>query len=79
LPVLADQQWKLEARSTAMDGAAMDGAAMDGARDVVVIGVDPHKRSVTIEAPDAWEVLGATGSFPTTTAGYRAMLRYCRP
>jgi transposase len=51
---------------------------MDGARDVVTIGVDPHKRSVTIEARDAREVLRATGSFPTTTAGYRAMLRYCR-
>ena len=51
---------------------------MDGPRDVLVIGVDPHKRSVTIEARDAREVLRATGSFPTTTAGYRAMLRYCR-
>jgi transposase len=51
---------------------------MDAVRDVVVIGVDPHKRSVTIEARDAQEVLRATGSFPTTTAGYRAMLRYCR-
>jgi transposase len=50
---------------------------MDAARDVVVIGVDPHKRSVTIETRDAREVLRATGSFPTTTAGYRAMLRYC--
>jgi transposase len=51
---------------------------MYAARDVVVIGVDPHKRSVTIEARDAREVLRATGSFPTTTAGYRTMLRYCR-
>jgi hypothetical protein len=51
---------------------------MDGARHVVVIGVDPHNRSVTIEARDAPEVLRATGSFPTTTPGYRAMLRYCR-
>ena len=51
---------------------------MDAARDVVVIGVDPHKRSVTIEARDAREVLRATGSFRTTTAGYRTMLRYCR-
>jgi len=46
--------------------------------DVVMIGVDPHKRSVTIEARDAREVLRATGWFPTTTTGYRAMLRYCR-
>jgi transposase len=46
--------------------------------DVVMIGVDPHKRSVTIEARDAREVLRATGSFPTSTAGYRALRRYCR-
>jgi transposase len=46
--------------------------------DVVMIGVDPHKRSVTIEARDAREVLRATGSFPTSTAGYRAMRRYCQ-
>jgi hypothetical protein len=44
----------------------------------MVIGVDPHKRSVTLEARDARELLWATGSFPTSTAGYRAMLRYCR-
>jgi hypothetical protein len=36
--------------------------------DVVVIGMDPHKRSVTIEARDTREVLRATGRFPTTTA-----------
>jgi len=46
--------------------------------DVVVIGVDPHKRSVTIEARDAREVLRATGSFPTTSSGYRAMLKVAR-
>ena len=40
--------------------------------DVVIIGVDPHKRSVTIEARDTREVLRATGTFPTTTFGYRA-------
>ena len=45
---------------------------MGAARDVVVIGVDPHKRSVTIEARDAQEVLRATGSFPTTTASATA-------
>jgi transposase len=44
----------------------------------VLIGVDPHKRSVTIEARDTREVLRATGSFPTTTAGYRAMLPVAR-
>ena len=44
--------------------------------DLVMIGVDPHKRSVTIEARDRREVLRATGSFPTSTAGYRQMRRY---
>jgi transposase len=46
--------------------------------DVVVIGVDPHKRSVTVEARDVREVLRATGSFPTTAGGYRAMLTVAR-
>jgi hypothetical protein len=35
--------------------------------DRVVIGMDPHKRSVTIEARDTREVLRATGRFPTST------------
>jgi hypothetical protein len=30
--------------------------------DRIVIGMDPHKRSVTIEARDGREVLRATGS-----------------
>jgi transposase len=42
----------------------------------VIIGMDPHKRSVTIEARDAREVLRATGTFPTTSSGYRAMRRF---
>jgi transposase len=46
--------------------------------DDVIIGVDPHKRSVTIEARDTREVLRATGTFPTTTFGYRALLRTAR-
>ena len=46
--------------------------------DLVVIGMDPHKRSVTIEARDAREVLRATGTFPTSTAGYRAMTGLAR-
>ena len=33
--------------------------------DGVIIGVDPHKRSVTIEVRDAREVLRATGRFGT--------------
>jgi transposase len=46
--------------------------------DVVVIGMDPHKRSVTVEARDTREVLRATGRFPTTTVGYRAMLQVAK-
>jgi transposase len=46
--------------------------------DLVVIGMDPHKRSVTIEARDTREVLRATGTFPTSTAGYRAMVSLAR-
>src|SRR4051794_39542732 len=39
--------------------------------DLVVIGMDPHKRSVTIEARDAREVLRATGRFGTDGRSYR--------
>lgn len=44
--------------------------------DRVVIGVDPHKKSVTFEARDAREILRATGTFPTDTSGYRLLIRY---
>jgi transposase len=44
----------------------------------VMIGVDPHKASATIEVRDEREVLLATGRFGADTGGYRAMLRYCR-
>jgi transposase len=44
----------------------------------VIIGMDPHKASATIEVRDQREVLLATGRFDTDTGGYRAMLRYCR-
>jgi len=46
--------------------------------DRVVIGMDPHKRSVTIEARDTREVLRGTGRFPTSTPGLRAMLRLAK-
>ena len=39
--------------------------------DGVIIGVDPHKASVTIEVRDRREVLRATGRFPTDKAGHR--------
>ncbi len=49
-----------------------------GSGDVVVIGVDPHKASVTLEARDSRELLRATGTFPTTPAGHAAMLKFAR-
>jgi transposase len=44
----------------------------------VVIGMDPHKRSVTIEVMNADEVVLGGGRFATDVAGYRAMLEYLR-
>jgi Transposase len=44
----------------------------------VIVGVDPHKRSVTIEAIDEQEKKVATGRFGNATRDYRAMLRYVR-
>jgi transposase len=46
--------------------------------EAVIIGVDPHKASVTIEVRDQWEVLRATGRFGTDKAGYRQLLGYVR-
>src|SRR6266496_1510639 len=46
--------------------------------DQVIIGVDPHKLPVTIEARDSREVLRATGRFGTDTQGYRQLLRAAR-
>ncbi len=42
----------------------------------VVIGMDPHKRSVTIEAMGADETVVGGGRFATDADGYRAMLDY---
>lgn len=39
----------------------------------VVIGMDPHKRSVTIEVMCADETIVSTGRFDTDRAGYRAV------
>jgi transposase len=44
----------------------------------VVIGMDPHKRSVTIEVMAADERVLGGGRFGTDLAGYRAMLDYLR-
>jgi transposase len=40
----------------------------------VVIGMDPHKRSATIEIINDREKVLVQGRFSTDTAGYRAML-----
>ncbi len=44
----------------------------------VIVGVDPHKKSVTIEAVDGQGMKVATGRFGTTTRDYKAMLGYVR-
>ncbi len=44
--------------------------------DRVMIGMDPHKRSVTIEARDTREVLRARGRFGTDTVGFRQLRRF---
>ena len=50
---------------------------MKATRDVI-IGVDPHKMSVTIEVVDTNERLLGTGRFGTDQAGYAAMQRYVK-
>lgn len=42
----------------------------------VVVGMDPHKRSVTIEVMLADESVVGVGRFDTTVEGYQAMLTY---
>ena len=42
----------------------------------VIIGVDPHKMSVTIEVVDTHERLLGGGRFDTDKTGYAAMRRY---
>jgi transposase len=44
----------------------------------VIIGVDPHKMSVTIEVLDVHEQLLGSGRFGTDKAGYAVMQRYVR-
>ncbi|QSR24167.1 IS110 family transposase [Nocardioides aromaticivorans] len=51
---------------------------MESASERVVIGMDPHKRSVTIEVMAADERVLGGGRFATDLAGYRAMLDYVR-
>jgi transposase len=51
---------------------------MASASDRVVIGMDPHKRSATIEVMTGEEVIVGGGRFGTDRDGYAAMLRYVR-
>ncbi len=44
----------------------------------VIIGVDPHKLSATIEVVDEREQLLGSGRFSTDRAGYTAMLTYAK-
>lgn len=45
---------------------------------VVVIGMDPHKRSATIEVMGGDEQILGRGRFDTDAAGYKAMMRYAK-
>ena len=44
----------------------------------VIVGVDPHKKSVTIEVVDEHETVLARGRYGTDTADYRRMLKQVR-
>jgi transposase len=44
----------------------------------VIVGVDPHKKSVTVEAVDERGTVLATGRFATDSNGHRLMLKYVR-
>jgi hypothetical protein len=46
--------------------------------DRVIIGVDPHKLSVTIEARDNREILRAMGQFRTDARSYQQLLKVAR-
>ncbi len=51
---------------------------MSNTQKGVIIGVDPHKMSVTIEVVDTHERLLGSGRFDTTNAGHAAMRRYVK-
>ena len=51
---------------------------MDEPATPVVIGMDPHKRSVTIEVMRTDEAVLGGGRFATDAAGYAELLRYLR-
>src|SRR6187397_1749782 len=64
LPSRLDNQWWIEHRRTEMSSV----------EDRVVIGMDPHKRSVTIEVMAGDETILGSGRFGTDREGFRAML-----
>ncbi len=49
---------------------------MDAANNRVVVGMDPHKRSVTIEVMNGDETVLGGGRFGTDPEGYAEMARY---
>ncbi len=51
---------------------------MGSTSERVVIGMDPHKRSATIEVMTAEEAVAGGGRFGTDRGDYAAMLRYGR-
>ena len=51
---------------------------MERESERVVIGMDPHKRSVTIEVMDAGEKVLGGGRFVTDIVGYRGLLEYVK-
>jgi transposase len=51
---------------------------MSSTKTGVIIGVDPHKMSVTIEVVDTHERLLGSGRFDTNNTGYAAMCRYVK-
>src|SRR5688572_11193691 len=64
----------LPARQPVVDRAMED--VMSSTSDRVVIGMDPHKRSATIEVMSAEETIRGGGRYATDRDGYAAMLRY---
>jgi len=51
---------------------------MSTSTDRVVIGMDPHKRSVTIEVMSDDETILGGGRFGTDAGGYRSLVRYAK-
>jgi hypothetical protein len=46
--------------------------------DQAVLGMDPHKRTVTVEAMTGSETALGGGRYATTREGYRAILAWAR-